>query len=295
MAVDLDEPLAKLLENEQRLFNDDYDLYFLEGESKPKNIGAPFLLKHPSSKKGILLVHCLMAAPEEVREWAGFLYSKGYSVYAPRLAGHGTSPVDLAGRRYSEWNESVDRGYAILKNYCEQIVIGGFSTGAGLALLYAIQNPGKFDAVVSVSAPLKFKSFSAGFVEILHVWNIIAKSVGLESFGKFYARNHPDNPHINYFRCPVKAILEVRALMRNVYRTIPALTIPALIIQGKNDPKVDDRSGLKLFSQMKNNTSCYNEISYHQHGIIRGDIAVEVYDSVYSFLNTVYAGHMQKK
>ncbi len=286
MAVDIDE----LLENERRLFNDDYDLYFLEGESKPKNIGAPFLLKHPSSKKGVLLVHGLMAAPEEVREWAGFLYSKGYSVYAPRLAGHGTSPVDLAGRRYSEWNESVERGYAILKNYCEMIVIGGFSTGAGLALLNAIQYPEKFDAVISVSAPLKFKSFSTGFVEIMHTWNIIAKSLGIESFGKVYARNHPDNPHINYFKCPIKAVAEVRALMRTVYRMLPALTIPALVIQGMNDPKVDDRSGRKLFSQMKNNIHSYSEISYHQHGIIRGDIAVKVYESVYCFLNTVYAG-----
>ncbi len=288
MTVDSENLPGPLLDNEQRRFDNDYALYFVDGESKPKPIGAPFLLQHPSSRKGIILIHGLMAAPEEVREWADFLFSKGYSVYAPRLAGHGTSPKDLAGRRYSEWVASVDRGYDILKKKCDNIIIAGFSTGAGLALFNSIQNPEKYDAVISVSAPLKFKSVSAAFVEVLHAWNSFIQMAGIEKMGKIYAINHPDNPHINYHRCPIKAIVEVRALMRHVYRGLSGLRIPALIIQGKNDPKVDDRSGRRIFNQLKNDAAHYSEISYHQHGIVRGKIASSVFDTVTRFLATVY-------
>lgn len=280
--------LDDLLENEYRLFNRDYNSYFLNKETKPKNIGKPFLLHRFSSKTGILLVHGLMAAPEEVREWARFLYSKGYTVYVPRLAGHGTSAIDLSTRHHGEWIESVDRGVAILKTCCEKIVIGGFSTGAGLALYQAIQNPNEFDAVISISAPLKFKGFSTNFVEILHAWNRFVCKLGMKRLAKVYARNHPDNPHINYNRCPIQGIVEVKILMKKVYNSLSSLKIPALIIQGKNDPKVDGQSGQKIFQRISRIDSYYKEIDFHLHGVVRGSIARDVFKEVESFLNTIY-------
>ncbi len=276
-----------LLETERRLFNKEYHSYFLKGETKPKNIGEPFLFRNSSSKTGILLVHGLMAAPEEVREWAQFLYSKGYTVYAPRLAGHGTSAVDLSSRRYWEWMESVDHGVDILKNCCERMVIGGFSTGAGLALYQAIQRPHTFDGVISISAPLKFKSFSTNFVEILHVWNLLACKLGVTQLAKIYAPNHPDNPHINYHRCPIQGIVEVKALMKQVSKALRLHTIPSLIIQGKNDPKVEGQNGQKIFQRISRMDSSYREIDFHLHGIIRGPIAREVFEAVENFLNTI--------
>lgn len=72
-----------LFKTELRRFDEAYQSFFLEGETKPRQIGTPFLLHNTSSTTGIVLVHGLMAAPEEVREWAQFLYAKGYTVCAP--------------------------------------------------------------------------------------------------------------------------------------------------------------------------------------------------------------------
>jgi esterase/lipase len=276
--------LENLLENELSLFSREYNAYFLNKETKPKNIGEPFFLSRSSSKTGILLIHGLMAAPEEVREWAQFLHSRGYTIYAPRLAGHGTSAVDLSTRHYGEWMASVDRGVAILKTCCEKIVIGGFSTGAGLALYQAIQKPHEFDGVISISAPLKFKGFSTNFVKILHAWNKLACKLGMKRLAKIYARNHPDNPHINYHRCPIQGIAEVKTLMKKVDNALTSLRIPSLIIQGKNDPKVDGQSGQKIFRRINHPHAYYKEIDFHLHGIIRGPIARSVFDEVEKFL-----------
>jgi esterase/lipase len=279
---------ADLLDAECRRFKRAYHTHFLTGETKPENIGEPFFLREPSSPTGILLIHGLMAAPEEVRQWAQFLYSRGYTVYGPRLAGHGTSAIDLSTRHYGEWMESVDRGIDILKTCCTRVVIGGFSTGAGLALYQAIQNPTAFDGVISVSAPLKFKGISTNFVEILHAWNQVATQLGMARLVKKYAQNHPDNPHINYHRCPIHSIVEVKALMRKVYTSLSTLKIPSLIIQGKNDPKVDGQSGEKIFQRINRMDSHYREIDFHLHGIIRRPIAKEVFQEVETFLNTLY-------
>ncbi len=260
----------------------------MEGEAKAKNVGEPYLLHNTSSKTGVLLVHGLMAAPEEVREWAEFLYSKGYTVYAPRLAGHGTSAVDLSTRCFDEWMKSVDRAHAILAACCENIVIGGFSTGAGLALYQALQKQNDFDAVVSISAPLKFTGNSIRFVEALHIWNNFMRSLGINRLRKDYAINHPDNPQINYHRCPIRGLVEVRALMQKVYKSLPSLSIPSLIMQGINDPKVDGRCGKLLFQRINYPDSYYRGIDFYKHGIVRGPIARGVFDEVEKFLHIVY-------
>ncbi len=278
----------QLVENQLNLFKKEYQKYFLEGETKPEHIGKPFLLRNPTSKTGVLLVHGLMAAPEEVRELGDFLYSKGYTVYAPRLAGHGTSAIDLSSKKYPDWIRSVDHGIDILKTCCHKIVIGGFSTGAGLALYQAIQKPDTFDGVISISAPLKFKGISTNFVELIHGWNRLVTQLGMGQLAKVYAKNHPDNPQINYHRCPIQGIVEVKALMKQVSKSLSSLKIPTLIIQGKNDPKVDGQSGQKLFQKINHPHSFYKEIDFHLHGIIRGPIAREVFETVETFLVTRY-------
>lgn len=277
-----------LLEEQHQLFDQAFRTYFLEGETRPKSIGEPFVLHNASSKTGILLVHGLMAAPEEVREWAQFLFAKGYTVHAPRLAGHGTSAVDLSTRHFDEWAASVDSGVALLKTCCDRMVIGGFSTGAGLALYQAIQNPRDFDGVISISAPLKFKGWSPYFVEFLHAWNGLVCGLGMDSLARIYVRNHPDNPHINYHRCPIQGIVEVKALMKEVYNSLSSLGLPALIMQGNHDPKVDGQSGQRIFQRLRHPGSCYKEIDFHLHGVIRGSIGQVVFDEVEKFLNTLY-------
>ena len=160
--------LDMLLAAESALFIKEYEKNYSAGESKPPDIGMPFFLHSPGSDTGVLLIHGLMAAPEEVREWADFLHEKGLTVYAPRLAGHGTSSKDLSVRNYNDWLDSVDRGHAILKTCCKKIMVAGFSTGAGLALQSVIMKPHDFEAVIAVSAPLRFKKFSSRFAETLN-------------------------------------------------------------------------------------------------------------------------------
>jgi esterase/lipase len=275
----------RLLHQESLLFERDYKKYFLAGETKPRRIGEPYLLHHAGTNRGVLLIHGLMAAPEEVREWADFLYSQGYTVYAPRLAGHGTSTMDLAQRSYGDWVDSVNRGHAILKTCCEQIVVAGFSTGAGLALHQALTKPEAFAAVISISAPLKFKSISSNFAEHLDRWNSFLRAVGIKCMRRDFVVNDPDNPHINYSRCPVRSIVHVKALMKKVYRALPVLSMPALIIQADKDPKVANKSGRRIYDRISSPNKVYRDVHFHLHGIVRGEITGKVFAEVATFLN----------
>lgn len=273
-----------LLAAEVALFFKEYEENYSAGESKPPDIGMPFFLRSPGSDTGVLLIHGLMAAPEEVRQWAIFLHEKGLTVYAPRLSGHGTSSKDLSSRNYNDWLDSVDRGHAILKTCCKKILVAGFSTGAGLALQTVVLKPHDFEAVIAISAPLRFKSFSSRFAEILHGFNLFCNYLGMGNQACEFMQNDADNPHINYLRCPVSAFVQVKKLMKKVRKSLSDIFIPALVIQAKNDPKVAPQSGLTIFKLLGTDKKNFSWIDYNRHGIVRGEIALEVFKEVKSFL-----------
>jgi esterase/lipase len=272
-----------LVAAESSLFIKEYEKNYSAGESKPLDIGMPFFLHSPESDTGILLIHGLMAAPEEVKEWAIFLHEKGLTVYAPRLSGHGTSSKDLSTRKYNDWLDSVDRGHAILKTCCKKILVAGFSTGAGLALQSVILKPHDFEAVIAVSAPLRFKSFSSRFAELLNGFNFFCNYLGMNNRSGEFMTNDADNPHINYLRCPVSAFVQVKKLMKKVSRSLPDILIPTLVIQAKNDPKVAPESGPAIFKLLGTNKKHFSWIDYNMHGIVRGEIAIKVFKEVETF------------
>ncbi|MFA5756588.1 MAG: alpha/beta fold hydrolase, partial [Smithellaceae bacterium] len=216
---------------------------------------------------------------------AEFLHARGMTVYAPRLAGHGTSAKDLLVRDYSDWLNSVDRGHAILKTCCRRILVAGFSTGAGLALQSAIGKPHDFEAVIAVSAPLRFKSFSSRFAELLHGFNLCCSHVGLNRLAVEFVKNDADNPHINYLLCPVSSFVQVKKLMRSVRRRLADIQIPALILQGRHDPKVAPESGPAIFQRLGAHQKRFAWIDFNRHGIVLGPAAREVFHEVESFLN----------
>jgi len=282
--MSLSEHCVHLIAQEQNKFEQEYQQHFLSGESKEKHIGSPYLLHNSNSSRGVLLVHGFMAAPEEVREWADFLFEQGYTVYAPRMAGHGTSATDLSQREMKEWLASVEHGHDILKACCDNIVIGGFSTGAAVALHQVITKPGEFEGLISISAPLKFKKFSAHFASPVNSWNKLLTRLGIEKGRKEFVTNHADNPHINYLRCPVNGIVEIKRLMKQVSKGLSKIDIPTLIIHADNDPKVDVESSREINKRLKTTHSRYREVSFDLHGIIRGPISDQVFNEVDLFL-----------
>ncbi|GAA3928972.1 alpha/beta hydrolase [Litoribacillus peritrichatus] len=277
-----------LIDNELQLFKREFELHYQAEETKPENIGQPYLLHRPESKRGVLLIHGLMAAPEEVREWAEYLFDQGYTVYAPRMAGHGTTAQDLSNRTMEEWVGSVNRAHEILKHCCDQITVAGFSTGGAIALQQAISKPDQFKALISISAPLKFKKFSAHFAEPVNHWNRVLTKLGTNKGKKEFVTNHADNPHINYLKCPVNGIVQIKRLMRGVVKGLPSIRIPSLIVHGTEDPKVDVQSSRDIYQALTSQIKVHKEINFHLHGIIRGEVAKEVFNEVGDFLQSAH-------
>lgn len=264
-------------------FSNDYHNFCKPGESKEKSIGMPIFLKQPEKSAGILLIHGYMAAPEEMKVFAGYLFQNGFTVYAPRLKGHGTSPEDLAQTKYDQWIESVEEAFVALKHDCNKIVVGGFSTGAGLALELC-SRVDDITAVFAIAPPMKLQDFGAYFVGAVDYWNTMIKKIHLSAIAKEFITNEPENPHINYSRNPIAGIHQLENLMESLEGKLDTIHTPALVIQSRKDPVVNPKGTLKLFEGLGSLIKEYYIFDYQRHGILNGEGVLRIYKAIENFI-----------
>lgn len=271
-----------LMKIEDDFFND-YQKNYKAGESKDKSIGRPIFLKHENESPGILLIHGYMAAPEEMKNFADYLYNNGFTVYVPRLKGHGTSPEDLAITKYDQWIESVEEALVVLRHSCKKIIVGGFSTGAGLALDLCTRVDDVL-AVFAVAPPMRLQDFGSYFVSAVDSWNTMIKKIRLNVMAKEFIDNNPENPHINYFRNPIAGIHQLEKLMDSLEPKLETIHLPVLVVQSRKDPVVNPKGTLKLFEKLGSELKEYYVFDYNRHGILIGEGVSRIYKAIENFI-----------
>ncbi len=275
------------IDEDSRIFEEDYAAFQKAEETKPPEVGRPFLLLPPRIRAGIVLVHGYMSAPLEIRALADYLFTRGYAVYGVRLKGHGTSPEDLAGTKWEEWYESVNRGYAVIKSLTDDIILGGFSTGGVMAMLGAGRKRDHIRAVFSINAPLHLRNYMARFASTFVSMNNLLARIKRGSTGWEFAQNSPENRHINYFRNPVAGVKELGEAMEAMEAALKDVCVPALVIQGYRDPVVDPSSGEGIFRRIGSQQKELVLLNYDRHGVVNGEGSLEVFERVDRFLQQV--------
>lgn len=280
----------RFLRLDRDIFLRDYEKYYIEGESKPRTIGQPFFLRRFCNRRGVLLIHGYMSAPEEIRKLAEHLHCAGYAVYGVRMRGHGTAPEDLGSRYWSEWYESANRGYIVLKNTVRDMAVVGFSTGAGMALYQAITKRNQFKCAVSINAPLKVNNIGSKLASTIVMWNTLLEKLRVGRGKMEFVANNPENPHINYLRNPVHGVSELDKFMSAVEKRLNEISIPTLIIQGSNDPVVNPKSGYEIFDLVgsKNRELC--RVFAERHGIVNGEGSENIFRHVRRFVDDAMGG-----
>jgi len=70
-----------------------------------------------SSDVGVLLLHSYTSTPYEFADLAMYLADKDITAYVPTIAGHGTTPDDLAKTTIDDWQKSAEDAYLFLKDF----------------------------------------------------------------------------------------------------------------------------------------------------------------------------------
>ncbi len=282
-----------IFDKDLEIYENDYAKYYDEKFSKDKSIGTPFFLNshHKTlariQKIGILLCHGYKSSPKEVESLGQFLNGFGFKVYAVRLKGHGTAPINMKDATWQDWYNSVQRGYAALRNSCSKIVIVGFSTGGLLGLLSCAEKSQHVHAVITINAALKLLDIKTKMVPGINMWNEMLQKLHIEK-GKFeFVDDVPENPAINYGRNYLKGVEQLGHLMEECGNNLGKITTPALIIQAKKDPVVNPASGKMIYEKINSKNKILCELDLSNHVIVNGENKEEVFEAIRKFLNKI--------
>lgn len=248
--------------------------------------GGPYLLPAVRRRIGVVLVHSYLSVPEEVRALSLYLRKKGYWVYAPRLAGHGTSADDLARKQFTDWQLSVERGYAIMSSICEKVVLGGVSVGGCLAFDLAAQLP-QVAGVFAVCPPLRLKDYSTNFMPGLDVWNRIMSRLKRDNLEGDFFTFTSENNYINYEKNPIYGVKEVGNFLSSFREKLSEIYQPSLILHADKDPVVASDGAEIMYDEIGAEKKEFILINSNKHVIVNGDGAERVYELISSFIKGI--------
>lgn len=287
-----------LLESAMEEYEADYERHFIQGESRDKDIGAPFLIQGGNPDIGVLLIHGYLSAPLQMGKLATYLSRQGFWVYSVRLKGHGTSPADLATTGFRQWIESVDNGYAILKNTCKQVVVGGFSTGGALALELGTRAEHLL-GVFAVNPPLRMQDLSKRYPNAKEVWSRLKNMVNINNGKPLFVDHSPEHYDIDYVRNPVNTVREIELLMEHLMPGLDDYTFPVMIFQSENDPVAGQKGSRRIFERIRSHDKRYVLMSFQRHGILLGEGSERVFEMIGDYIRhlskTGSSGKAEKK
>lgn len=206
-------------------------------------LNKPFYFSGKSSK-AILLIHGWTAVPYELKRLGMFLNEKGYTVYAPLLSGHGTSPVNLKDMKWEVWKKDSEKAYEKLKENHEKIFVIGTSIGANLGVI--LSECKDICGLVLMAMPYRFRLEKIVFLSMkfFGLFFSYGKKIYPPSFGDMENATRK----LAYQRYPLRSVLEVLRLVKFCRKILPEIKKPCLLMQSTSDHLVE-----------KNNLECLYE------------------------------------
>ncbi|OEH86827.1 hypothetical protein BHU72_00740 [Desulfuribacillus stibiiarsenatis] len=234
----------------------------------------------PGGNIGILLIHGFTGSPAEMHAMGEYLHRLGYTVYAPLLAGHGTTVQDMAKTCWTDWWQSVTQGYEKLKlEGCTEIIGCGLSMGGILTLKLALNYPLK--ALVTMCAPI-YLTDSRAYLS------------GLLKYVKKYQDKNNTHPYedmeayqLAYQQMPLACIPSLLELINQVRPLIRHIETPALVLQSELDQTVQPKSGEYIFQELRSWKKEYITYSKSGHIITIDKERKHVFQDVANFLGFV--------
>ncbi|MBR9847694.1 MAG: alpha/beta fold hydrolase, partial [Algicola sp.] len=114
--------------------------YISSNHDKELDMNMPFeIIPKTATNKAILFVHGLGDSPYSFSDLANSMGEQGFRVQTLMLPGHGSKPEDMMQPSYFDWQAIVDHYANLLKNEYDEVWLGGFSTGANLVTIHAIE------------------------------------------------------------------------------------------------------------------------------------------------------------
>lgn len=183
----------------------------------------------------ILMIHGFSGSPVSIRPWAEGLHAEGYSVYVPRLPGHGTNWSEMNETTWQDWYREVEQAFENIRLKHQRIFVAGFSMGGALALYLASLKGRAIEGLMLVNPSIGDDRMVMTLVPLIKYFIPSVAGRGTDVAA-------PNPPRHSYGRTPLKALHSLQKLWRKVRNQLPAIDVPLMIGYSIQDHVVDPKS-----------------------------------------------------
>jgi carboxylesterase len=231
---------------------------------------------------GILLSHGFTATTAEVRLLAQILHRVGYTISAPLLPGHFTTPEDLNSVKWQDWLKTIERSYQNLRSDCNLIFVGGESTG-GLLALYLASIHAEITGILTYSPALRLARTKFE----LTCLNLLAP------FIPYIRKTKKDEelPWQGYTLYPLRAARELTKLQQIISDRLAIIHQPILIVQGKYDTTVHPEAPQMIYQNISSSIKEIHMMENSTHVVLVDKEIIEVGAITQKFISRVLQTH----
>ncbi|MHA1211988.1 MAG: alpha/beta hydrolase [Candidatus Heimdallarchaeota archaeon] len=247
-------------------------------ERNVRDNAGPFF--YQGNDIGIILVHGFCSTAQEMQELGEFLNKEaGYSTFGVLLAGHGTSPADLAQTDMIDWYKSLKEAYEFLKETCKKIFLIGHSMGGTLSLILAANE--HIDGLVTLSTPIKVEYFMQDYLFLVSdlLQYFPRKKGEIEIMEK--------NDLLNYRVSSLKAVQNLLDLMEIARVEITKVEAPIFTITSGHDERVPLYNAEKIRASVKSKIKEDYFAEDSPHTILFGPEKEDISYRVLKFINSI--------
>ncbi|MDQ0298030.1 carboxylesterase [Salibacterium salarium] len=190
------------------------------------------------NETGVLVIHGFTGTPQSMRPLGETFHQAGFTVFGPRLAGHGTHYEDLEQTSYMEWCNTVEEGYHFLKETCRNIYIVGFSMGGTLTLHVAEQFP-SVKGIILINAAIDVPAMHPDAVPDVQFVETEIPDIKQE-----------DVYEITYEKTPVQSLSQIQKLMKEQREKLPTIHVPTRIFVSDVDHVVPPSNSEYIYNHL---------------------------------------------
>lgn len=206
---------------------------------------------------GVLVIHGFTGSTQSMHYLGKCIADQGYTVYGPRLTGHGTHQKDMEKARFEDWINDVEAGLKKLKETCSIIFVAGLSMGGTLTLYLAERYP-EIAGIMPINAAIDLPGMKGYYGKIANGSERFVDGIGSDI-------KKDGIEELAYAQTPVKSMGELLGLMDLVRKDLGQITAPVLLFSSTVDNVVPPENSKEIYQRISsdNRKTVYLENSYH--------------------------------
>jgi carboxylesterase len=192
---------------------------------------------------GVLVSHGFTGTTQSVRPLGEALAAEGFTVAGPRLAGHGTNVEDHARSTARDWISSIEQDLAWLEERTSSVFFAGLSMGGMFSLYFGATRPDLIRGIVPINACVFLDNPDLARIVFDPQAPPTVPGVGSDIKAEGVEE-------LVYPEVPVPPLESFMAIMRVTDDLLPAITVPALVIQSLEDHVVPPENGPHILDRL---------------------------------------------